>query len=189
MKKSLGAKTLAYPSPAWLVGTYDAEGRPNIMTAAWAGVVASKPPCLGVSVQPPRHTHAAILQRRAFTISYPSSKLAVAVDYAGIVSGARTDKFESASLTPVKSELVDAPYVAECLVVAECRVIQTVELGSHTLFIGEILDIKVDEGLEGPWGGLDILKIDPLVFNSGGEYHRIGEPLGRAFSIGKALIK
>lgn len=188
MKKSLGAKTLAFPLPAYLVGTYDARGKPNIMTAAWGGILASNPPCLGVSVRPSRHTHDAVLNNLAFTVSFPPTSLAVAVDYAGIVSGDKLDKFQAASLTPVKGELVNAPYVSECPVVAECRLLKTMELGSHTLFVGEILDIKADEGLETA-GGLDILKIDPLIFNSGGDYHKVGPPVGKAFSIGKTLIK
>jgi flavin reductase (DIM6/NTAB) family NADH-FMN oxidoreductase RutF len=188
MKKSLGAKPLAFPSPAWLVGTYDAEGKPNIMTAAWAGVLASEPPCLGVSIRPPRHTHAAILARGGFTVSFPSSNLAVAVDYAGIVSGKGHDKFQVAGLTPVKAPKVDAPYVSECQVVAECRLHKTLELGTHTLFVGEVLDVLADEELQAA-GHLDILKIDPIVFNSGGDYHKVGPPVGKAFSIGKTLIK
>ncbi|MDR1656768.1 MAG: flavin reductase family protein [Deltaproteobacteria bacterium] len=189
MKKSLGPQTLAFPLPAYLVGTYDTDNRPNIMTAAWGGILASTPPCLGVSVQPPRWSHAAILKNQAFTVSFPSSKLAVEVDYAGIVSGKKFDKFKGASLTPVKSDLVNAPYVAECPVVAECRLYKTLELGSHTLFVGEILDIKADEGLELDGSALDIEKVDPLIFNRGGEYHRVGTGVGKAFSIGKSLIK
>ena len=188
MKTSLGAKPLAYPLPAWLVGSYDSDGRPNIMTAAWGGILSSDPPCLGVSVRPSRHTHGAILERKAFTVSFPPSSLAVAVDFAGIVSGKSRDKFKEASLTPVRSDLVDAPYVAECLAAAECRLYKTLDLGAHTLMVGEILDIKAEEGLAIS-GGLDIVKIDPLIFSSGGGYHKVGAPVAKAFSAGKALIK
>jgi flavin reductase (DIM6/NTAB) family NADH-FMN oxidoreductase RutF len=188
MKKSLGPKPFAYPLPAWLVGTYDEAGRANIMTAAWGGVLASDPPSMGVSVRPTRHTHAAALKNKAFTISFPTVALAAATDYAGIVSGAQQDKFAGASLTAVKSDLVNAPYVSECPVVAELKLIKTVDLGSHTLLVGEIVDLKAEEGLETS-GSLDILKINPLIYNPGGAYHAIGQPVGRAFSIGKTLIK
>jgi flavin reductase (DIM6/NTAB) family NADH-FMN oxidoreductase RutF len=188
MKKSLGPKSLAFPLPAWLIGTYDAEGKPNIMTAAWGGVVASQPPCLGVSVRPSRHTHAAVLKNLEFTISFPGTSLALAVDFAGIVSGDKVDKFKEASLTAVKSDLVNAPYVSECPVVAECRLLKTMELGTHTLFVGEVLDIKADESLEDD-GALDIQKVDPLIFSFWGDYYKIGERVGRAFSMGKGLIK
>ena len=188
MKKSLGPQTLAFPLPAWLIGTYDEEGRPNIMTAAWGGVLASHPPCLGVSVRPTRHTYAAAMKNKAFTISFPSSNLAVAVDYAGIVSGSKIDKFKVGSLTPVQAELVNAPYVSECPVVTECKLLNTMELGTHVLLVGEILDVKADEGLEND-GALDVRKIDPLIFDSGGFYHKIGDFVGKAFSIGKSLIK
>jgi flavin reductase (DIM6/NTAB) family NADH-FMN oxidoreductase RutF len=188
MKKSLGPKTLALPLPAWLVATYGADGAPNVMTAAWCGVLSSNPPSLGVSIRPSRNTYDAVMARQAFTVNFPSSSLAAVVDFAGMVSGDRYDKFKEASLTAVKSDLVDAPYVAECPVVAECRLSKTLELGVHTLMVGEILDIKAEEGLETP-GGLDILKVDPLIFNPGGDYHKVGPPVGKAWSIGKALLK
>ncbi|MDR2442977.1 MAG: flavin reductase family protein [Deltaproteobacteria bacterium] len=188
MKKSFGAKPLAFPLPAYLVGTYDESSKPNIITSAWAGILASNPPCLGVSLRPARYSHAAIVKNQAFTVNFPSSKLLAAVDFAGIVSGKNVDKFKDAALTPIKSDLVNAPYVDECPVVAECRLYKTLELGSHTLFVGEILDIKADE--EVILGAiLDIEKIDPLVFNYGGHYHKVGGPVGKGFSIGKSLIK
>ncbi|MDR0550039.1 MAG: flavin reductase family protein [Deltaproteobacteria bacterium] len=189
MKKSHGAKTLAFPLPAYLIGTYDPSGRPNIMTAAWAGIVCSEPPCLGVAIRAGRLTHESILKYQAFTVNYPKASLATAVDYAGLVSGRDQDKFAKANLTAIEGSLVKAPYVAECPVVAECRLYKTLELGTHTLFVGEILDIKADEGLESSEGGLDIVKIDPIVFASGGHYYKVGADLGKAFSIGLSLRK
>jgi flavin reductase (DIM6/NTAB) family NADH-FMN oxidoreductase RutF len=187
VKKSLGARTLAFPLPAYLVGSYDINDRPNIMTAAWGGIVCSEPPCLAVAIRPPRWSHAAILKNKAFTVSIPDSRLTVATDYAGIVSGQDHDKFASAGLTPVGSELVKAPYVAEAPVVIECELFKTLELGSHTLFVGRIVDVKAEEGLEVENGGLDILKVDPVIYNAGGDYHKIGPAVGRAHSIGKTL--
>ncbi len=188
MKKSLGARTLAFPLPAFLVGSYDSAGRPNIMTAAWGGIACSDPPCLAVAIQPPRYTFDSIMASQAFTVSIPGSRLAAAADYAGLVSGRREDKFVRAGLTPVKSDLVNAPYVGECPVVIECQLYKTLELGSHTLFVGRIVDVKAEEGLEAAsGGGLDPVKVDPLIFNVGGDYHRIGASVGRAFSIGKTL--
>ncbi|MDR1606840.1 MAG: flavin reductase family protein [Deltaproteobacteria bacterium] len=189
MKKSLGPKTLAYPLPAYLIGTYDLNGRANIMTAAWAGIACSEPPCLAVGIRAGRLTHESIIKNQAFTVNFPNSSQAAIVDFAGLVSGRQRDKFAEAGLTAVDSALVKAPYVAECPVVAECRLYKSLELGSHTLFVGEILDIKADEGLESPNGGLDLAKVDPLVFNSGGQYHKVGSGVGQGFSIGKALIK
>ncbi|UQZ89217.1 flavoredoxin [Deltaproteobacteria bacterium Smac51] len=187
MKKSLGAITLAFPLPAFLVGSYDSEGRPNIMTAAWGGIASSDPPCISVSIRPARLTHEAILKNKAFTVSIPNSSLAVATDFAGIVSGKNTDKFAKAGLTPVKSELVNAPYVGECPVVLECELYKTLDLGAHTLMVGKIIDVKAEEGLEGEGSSLDMAKVDPILFNSGGDYHKVGAPVGKAFSIGKEL--
>ena len=99
MKKALGPVTLAYPMPAFLVAAYDEEGKANIMTAAWGGICCSNPPCIAVSVRPERWTHKAIVARKAFTVCVPSAAQAAMVDFAGMVSGAREDKFSATGLT------------------------------------------------------------------------------------------
>jgi flavin reductase (DIM6/NTAB) family NADH-FMN oxidoreductase RutF len=186
MKKSLGAKTLAQPSPVWLVGTYDAQGKPNIMTIAWGGICCSQPPCIAVALRKATYTHGCILQRKAFTISIPSVALAKEADYVGIVSGKNVDKFAETKLTSVKSELVDAPYVQECPIVIECKLLHTLEIGLHTQFIGEILDIKAEDSVLDGQGYTDILKTKPFVFDTGQRaYFGIGERIGKAFSMGK----
>lgn len=186
MKKSLGARTLAFPTPVWVVGTYDAAGTPNIMTAAWAGIVCSKPPCVGVSLRKATYTYGNIVLKQAFTINVPSEVYVKEADYCGIASGKAGNKFTAAGLTPVKSSLVDAPYVQEFPLILECRVIHTIEIGLHTQFIGEILDVKADEIMLGEKGMPDIEKVKPVIF--GPEirtYHGLGPYLGKAFSIGK----
>ena len=188
MKKSLGANTVLFPLPIYLVGSYDQNGKPDIMAAAWGGVVGSDPPCLGVSVRPSRLTYENVLANQAFTVSIPNAAQAEAVDFAGIVSGRHHDKFKETGLTPVASELVKAPFVAECPMVVECELYKTVDLNVHTLFIGRIVDVKVDESLVLPDGRLDTVAADPLVFSSGGgHYHKIGPSAGQAFSIGKSI--
>ena len=187
MKKSLGPKTLTFPLPAFLVGTYDTDGKPNIMTAAWGGILSSDPPCLGVSIRPERWTFAGIMKHQAFTVSIPDARLAPAVDYAGIVSGRQHDKFAVAGLTPVEGDLVKAPFVDECPVVIECRLIKTLELGVHTLCVGQIVEVKAEESIPADGGGLNIAAVDPLLYNVGADYHKVGEAVGRAFSIGKTL--
>ena len=155
MKKSLGAKTLVYPTPVFVVGTYDKAGKPNAMTAAWGGICCSQPPCVAVSLRKATATHGNIMARRAFTISIPSERHVKQADYLGLVSGRSVDKFAAAKLTPVKSDLVDAPYVKEFPLVLECRLAHTFELGLHTQFVGEILDVKAEEavlGRRGPGG-------------------------------------
>jgi flavin reductase (DIM6/NTAB) family NADH-FMN oxidoreductase RutF len=186
MKKSLGAKTLVQPAPVWVVGTYDAQGKPNIMTIAWGGNCCSQPPCIAVAVRKATYTHGCIIERKAFTVNIPSAGLVKETDYIGIVSGKDVDKFAMTKLTPVRSELVDAPYVKEFPIVIECRLLHTVEVGLHTQFIGEIMDVKAEESVLGEKGMPDIMKVKPFVFDTGQRaYHSIGELIGKAFSIGK----
>jgi flavin reductase (DIM6/NTAB) family NADH-FMN oxidoreductase RutF len=108
MKQSLGTKTLLYPTPVLVVGTYDADGRANVMTAAWGGIACSKPPCVSVSLRAATASHGNSVARKAFTISLPSREQAAAADYFGLVSGRKLDKFAATGLTPVKAEFVDA---------------------------------------------------------------------------------
>lgn len=187
MKVSLGPKTMALPTPTWLVGTYDAAGKPNIMTIAWGGICCSKPPCLTVSLRAATYSHGSIMARRAFTVSIPSQAQAAQADYCGIVSGRDHDKFAACGFTAVASELVDAPYVAECPLVIECKVIHIVEPGLHTMFVGEILDVKVDEAAMRD-GKPDPLAVKPIVYApEDRHYYGLGTNLGLGFSIGKEL--
>ncbi|HWR43731.1 flavin reductase family protein [Sporomusa sp.] len=190
MKKSIGAKTFAMPTPVWVVGTYGENGEPNIMTAAWGSICCSAPPCVAVSLQKIRASYDNILKHKAFTISIPSRKYVSEADYAGIASGKDTDKFTVAGLTPVKSDLVDAPYVQEFPLILECRLLHTIELGLHTQFIGEIVDVKADEAVLGD-NGLPVLgKVDPLSYSPPErEYYGTGENLGKAYSLGLKLKK
>ena len=188
MKKSLGAKTLAFPTPVWLVGTYDKDGKANIMTAAWAAICCSSPPSVAVSLRKATYSYGSIVARQAFTINVPAEKQVREADYAGMASGKKEDKFARLGFTAVKSDLVDAPYVAECPLILECRVIHTLEIGLHTQFVGEILEVKADLEVLDDKGLPDIEKVKPIIF--GPEirtYHGIGRYLGQAFAIGKDL--
>jgi flavin reductase (DIM6/NTAB) family NADH-FMN oxidoreductase RutF len=189
VKQSLGAKTLLYPTPVLVVGTYFADGRPNVMTAAWGGIACSKPPCISVSLRAATATHGNIVARKAFTISLPSREQAAAADYFGLVSGRKLDKFAATGLTPVEAELVDAPYVAEFPLVVECALVEVHELGLHTQFIGEVKDVKVDEACLDAEGHVDVGKLDPLAFAPDtGAYFALRALIGPAYSLGKAFI-
>ena len=142
MKTSLGAKTIVLTNPVWVVGTYNQEGKPNVMTAAWGGICCSQPPCIYVSLRKATSTYSNIIARKSFTVSIPSETYVKETDYFGIASGKKVDKFSVTGLTPVKSDLVDAPYVKEFPLIIECKVNQVVEIGLHTEFIGEIVDVK-----------------------------------------------
>jgi flavin reductase (DIM6/NTAB) family NADH-FMN oxidoreductase RutF len=186
MKKSIGAKTVAYATPVWVVGSYDSAGKANVMTAAWAGICCSKPPCIGVSLRKATYTYGNIMARQAFSVNVPSESHVKEVDYFGIATGKSVDKFAASGLTAVRCEHADAPYVKEFPLILECKVIQTVEIGLHTQFIGEIMDVKAEEAALGEKGLPEIEKVRPILF--GPEifsYHGLGTYLGRAFSIGK----
>jgi len=190
MKRSLGARTVAYPLPVYLVGTYDSRGKPNVMTAAWGGICSSVPPGIAVSVNPSRYTHANILEKKAFTVSIPSVDQMAEADFFGMASGSETDKFARTMFTPVKAEHVDAPYIGECPVVLECRLMQTVQVGSHTQFIGEILDVKCEESVLGADGKPDLGKIRAIGYDPArSEYFVTGSVVGKAFSAGNKYRK
>jgi flavin reductase (DIM6/NTAB) family NADH-FMN oxidoreductase RutF len=188
MKKSVGPKTLLFPTPVLMVGTYDQTGKANLMSAAWGGICCSQPPCVSVSLRKATYSYACIVERKAFTVGIASENRVTEADYVGIASGRDTDKFAVAGLTIVRSELVDAPYAEEFPVVLECRLHQVVEIGLHTQFIGEIIDIKADSEVFGHDGLLDIMKIKPLIFDTSHKgYHGVGPQVAKAFSIGKTI--
>ncbi len=184
MKKSIGAKSIIYPTPVWIVGSYDAEGKPNGMTVAWGGVCCSKPPSVTVSLRKATYSYESLIKRKAYTVNVPSESQLKWADYFGVASGRDVDKFAASGLTPVKSDLVDAPYIAECPLVLECRVTHTIELGLHTQFVGEIIDVKADESVLNEKGHPDIKKVAPIVYAAGGQsYYGIGDLLGEAYVI------
>ncbi len=188
MKKSFTAKAMIFPTPVWCVGSYDAAGKANVMTVAWGGICCSEPPCVTVSLRKSRYTYDNIMARKAYTLSVPSEKYAKEADYFGMASGRKRDKFKDTGLRAVKSALVDAPYVAEFPMILECKVIHHFEIGIHTQFVGEILDVRADEDLLDEKGMPDMEKIRPIVYSPEGQkYHGIGNYIGRAFHMGKEI--
>jgi flavin reductase (DIM6/NTAB) family NADH-FMN oxidoreductase RutF len=189
MKKSFGSKTLIFPAPEWCVGSYDDKGNPDVMTIAWGGICCSKPPCVTISLRKATLTYGNIMERKAYTLSVPSVKYFKEADYFGLTSGRTVDKFKKTGLTPVRSELVDAPYVEEFPMVLECKLIHHYEIGLHTHFIGEIMDVKADESVLGKDGKPDVEKVSPVVFSPDlQKYHGIGKFIGNAFDSGKIFI-
>ena len=179
MKKSLGAKTIIFPLPVWVIGTYDKETKPNVSTIAWGGICCSQPPCVAISLRKATYSYGNIVEKKAFTVNVPSEKFVKEADYFGTVSGRNVDKFSESGLTSVKSDFVDAPYIKEFHLVLECKLIHTIELGLHTQFIGEIMDVKADEFVLGEKGITDIEKIRPIIFApDGAGYYGIGKSLG-----------
>jgi len=188
MKKSLGAKTVLLPTPVWVIGSYDTEGKPNVMTAAWVGICCSRPPCVAVSLRKATYTYGNIVKRKAFTVNIPPERFAKETAFWGIVSGRDTDKFKATGLTPVQSVLVDAPYVKEFPLVVECRLLHTLELGLHTMFVAEIMDVKADASVLGEDGTPDAKKLKPFLYAPGNRgFYGIGEYLGDVPSLAKRV--
>lgn len=183
-KVKLGAKTLMYPMPAVLVGA-NVNGKPNYMMAAWCSIACMAPPMLAIAINHARYTAKGIDENKTFSISIPSTRLAIEADYCGIVTGGRADK--SKVFASFYGKLKSAPMAKECPVNIECRLHDSMDLGSHVLYVGEIVETYADE--ESIIGGLpDIEKVDPLIY-SNGKYYRAGHYLTDAFSAGKAFKK
>ena len=183
MKKvKLGPQTLFYPMPAVLVGALVDE-KPNFMTAAWCGIAASTPPAISVGVRPERYTFKGISAQRTFSINIPSASIVEKVDYCGIYSGHKVDKAQIFSVTYGK--LKTAPLIQECPVNLECRVIHSLDLGSHLLLIGEIIETHIDADCLID-GKADPARIDPLIYTTAvSQYRRLGEIVGQAWKVGK----
>jgi flavin reductase (DIM6/NTAB) family NADH-FMN oxidoreductase RutF len=185
MKKSLGAQTLIFPTPVWCVGSYDSEGQPNVMTIAWGGICCSKPPCLTISLRKATYTYGNIMERGAYTVSVPSAHYVEEADYFGIASGRDVDKFQVTGLTPVQSDLVDAPYVKEFPMILECKLLHHFEIGLHTQFVGEILDVKIDQDKISQDGHPDINQVSPIIYATKARgYYKVGGQVSRAYQAG-----
>ncbi len=179
-KKSFGTGTIIPPVPVWVIGSYDADGKPNMMTASWVGICCSDPASVTVSIRESRYSYINILATRSFTVNIPSKKFAAETAFFGTVSGRDVDKLAATGLTAVKGEHVNAPYLAEFPLVVECRVSTMVPVGSHTMFIGEIVDIKVDESVLDENGMPDPMKVSPFLFCPGSNgFYGTSELVGR----------
>ena len=188
MKKDIGAKTLLFTTPVLVVATYDCDGKPNAMTAAWGGICCSDPPCVTISLRKATYTYGNLMETKAYTINVPGEKYTKEADYFGIASGKNEDKFAVTGLTPVKSEFVNAPYINEFPLNLECKVVHVVDLGLHTQFVGEVVNVKVDNSLHENDRQPLIEQIEPLIFAPDSRsYYSIGSEVGKAFSVGKSI--
>jgi len=188
MKRSIGPKTIVYPAPVLILCTYDKNGKPNAMTAAWGGICCSSPPCVTVSLRKATYSYGSIVESKAYTLNIPSEKHVAEADYFGMATGDSEDKFKATGLTPVKSELVNAPYIKEFALVLECKLLHTFEIGLHTQFIGEIIDVKADDSVLNNEGIPDIEAVKPILYApSMNKYYGVGKNIGDAFSIGKKI--
>lgn len=188
MLVSLGAKPFCAPLPVMLVGTYDALGRANLVTVIYGGICSLQPPSFCISLSRSSWSRKAIEERGAFTVCLPSRAMVAQADFAGFVSGRQEDKFSVLGLTPVPGQHVDAPYVGECPVVLELALTYSHELGSHILYVGEIMDLKVEKAALREEGVPDPARIDTLGYAPlAGEYLAVGEFVARANAVGKTV--
>ena len=175
--------------PVWCIGSYDEKMRPDIITAASVGITGSKPPYVTVSLREASDTYHNITKNQAYTVCVPDTQYVKQADFYGLVSGRDHDKFKESGLTPVASKLVKAPYPREFPVVLECRLFKTVKLGSHTMFIGKIVGMKVHDNVLTD-GKVDPAKLDSLFLSPADHgYYQLGPKVDDASSAGKSLIK
>lgn len=167
--------TLTAPLPPTLVscGTVDS---PNVLTVAWTGILSTKPPKTYISVRPERYSYNIIKDSGEFAINLPTSSLVKTVDFCGVKSGKNTDKFSVCNLTPSPSSKISAPIIKECPLSLECKVTDIVPLGSHHMFIADIVAVEVDENLVID-NKLHLEKANLLAF-AHGEYFELGKRLG-----------
>jgi flavin reductase (DIM6/NTAB) family NADH-FMN oxidoreductase RutF len=185
-KQSWKPGNVLSPAPPVLVSCGGMQGwKPNLITIAWAGNVCSDPPMLSISVRPERYSFEIIRTTREFVVNVPSLKQARAVDWCGVVSGRSEDKFAGAGLTPAAALKVRPPIVLECPLNIECRVKESLELGSHTMFVAEVVAVQVSSDLVDGRGRLRLEKCGLLAF-AHGEYFVLGRRIGRfGFSVRK----
>jgi len=169
--------TLLNPVPIIMVSCADKEGKPNIITIGWSGTINSNPPMVSISIRKERYSHDLIKEKGEFVINLPNKKLAFATDFCGVKSGRDINKFEAMKLTPEKASIVSVPIIKECAVNLECVVKQIIELGSHDMFLAEVVATNVDEALIDESGKLDLNSAE-LICYSHGEYYPLGKPLG-----------
>lgn len=178
MKQSWKPGTMIYPLPAVLISCGANAEEHNLFTVAWTGTVCTNPPMCYISVRPERHSYEIIKRTGEFVINLTNSALARATDWCGVRSGRDYDKFAEMGLTPEPAAVVAAPVVAESPVAIECRVKQIVPLGSHDMFIADVVNVLVDEEYINPeTGKLELERADMITYCHG-EYFRLGEALG-----------
>ncbi|HSG27861.1 MAG TPA: flavin reductase family protein [Candidatus Krumholzibacterium sp.] len=184
-KIEIGGSFILAPVLVVLVGCAHEELGRNLITIAWTGVDCGDPMMAHVSIRPPRHSYRMVRESGCFTINIPTVDNLEAVDYCGITSGSKVDKFERTGLTAVDGSKVAAPIVAECPINLECEVRKVVELGLHHMFIGEVVARHADRSCIGPDGKIDASKLELLTYIHG-EYWSLGRRLERAgFALGR----
>ena len=185
MRKNFGPKTMCYPMPVFIIGTYNQDGTPNAMNAAWGGISEEKE--ISICVSDDHKTTENLLARKAFTVSMATADTVAACDYVGIVSGNdEPDKFAKAGFHATKSEFVDAPLIDELPMALECELISYDK--ETCRLVGRIVNVCADESVLDADGKIDVMKLNPITYDSMHHtYRTLGPVVGQAFQDGKAL--
>lgn len=188
-KISFKPGNMLYPLPAVLVTVTDKAGNDNVLTIGWTGTVCSDPPMVSISVRPERHSYHIIKETGEFVINLTTGKLAFATDYCGVKSGRDVDKFKEMHLTKLPAQKVRAPLIGESPVNIECRVTQTIELGTHVMFLATVEAVTVDDAYMDENNTFHLRKADPIVY-SHGEYYTLDKMIGKfGYSVRKKAGK
>lgn len=188
-KQSWKPGNMLYPVPAVLVSCRDKEGKDNVLTVAWAGTICSDPVMLSISVRKERYSHPILKENGEFVVNLTTQALTYATDYCGVKSGRDEDKFKAAKLTKGEAEKINAPIIMESPVNLECKVQQVIELGSHDMFLAEVVNVQVSEEYMDEKGAFHLENADLLAY-SHGKYYSLGEQLGTfGFSVRKPMVK
>ena len=184
-KQHWKAGNMLNPVPAVMVSLADKAGNANIITVAWAGTICTNPPMLSISVRPERYSYDSLVKTGEFVVNLTTEDLVKACDFCGVKSGRDVDKYKTLGLTPLKMQHVSAPGISESPVNIECKVVEVKELGSHSMFIAEVLGVTVDDEYMDENGKFNINDTG-LVMYSHGEYFALGQKLGKfGYSIKK----
>jgi len=166
-----------FPLPVMLISCADKKGNRNLITLAWVSKVCAEPPMLAVAVRPSRHSYQMIKESGEFVVNVPTESIIRQVDFCGNTSGKTIDKFKETGLTPQPASMVKAPLVKECPANFECTVRQSVRLGSHDLFIGEVVAVQADDSITDAQGKVDYTKAKPVIYAAPG-YWNLAKQIG-----------
>jgi flavin reductase (DIM6/NTAB) family NADH-FMN oxidoreductase RutF len=170
--------TMIYPLPAALISCGSEESEYNIMTVAWVGTICTNPPMCYISVRPERFSYPIIKKNMEYVINLTTNDMAYATDWCGVRSGRDHHKFEEMKLTPGKCSMVKAPLIEESPLCIECRVKEIISLGSHDMFISDVINIRVDDKYMKEDGRFDLAEANPLVYVHGA-YFELGSKIGK----------
>lgn len=177
------------PVPVVLITSKNKEGKENVFTVAWTGTVCTKPPMLSISVRPERLSYEYIKETMEFTVNMPSSKMTKAVDYCGVKPGRKFDKIKEMNFTMREGTNVDVPYINECPVSIECKVKSIIPLGTHDVFIAEVVGSHVDKSLMDEKGKIHFENADLITYCHGEYFKMDTKPLGRfGYSVAKNTV-